>query len=118
MYYEHFSEPILPYGKWLKRVYRSAWLGAVVSGAALLLGVVGYHTLGHLAWIDALLEASMILCVYGAVAPMTTVPVQLFASFYALMLGLVVVGAMAVILAPWVHRVLHYHLQKNPRKGS
>lgn len=109
MRYEHFSEPVLPRDKWLKRVGRSAWLGLLIAGIALLIGVLGYHFIGHLPWIDALLEASMILGGMGAIAPLTGDAEKLFASFYALTSGLVVVSTTAIILAPWLHRLLHVH---------
>ncbi len=112
MFYEHSSEPLLPYEKWLKRVYQSVWMALWVVLGALGAGMLGYHYFGHLAWIDALLEASMILGGMGAVAPMTTDSVKLFASFYALMSGLVVITTTAIILAPWLHRLLHAHTRK------
>ncbi len=83
---------------------------------ALGIGVFGYMTLGHLPLVDAILEASMILAGMGPVAPMNSVPAKLFASAYALMSGLVIIGTTAVILAPWVHRMLHYFYQD--RRGE
>lgn len=112
MFFEHSTDPLLPYAKWLRRVRNSAWLAAVFISVTLSIGVLGYHTLGGLPWIDAFLEASMILGGMGAVAPMTNDAVKLFASFYALFSGLVVLTTTAIILAPWLHRLLHSHTQK------
>ncbi len=91
---------------------RSTWLSALIIGGALLLGILGYHFLGHLPWIDALLEASMILGGMGPVAPLYNDATKLFASFYALFSGLVVLSAMGIMLAPALHRMLHLHLQQ------
>jgi hypothetical protein len=113
MIYEHFNEPLLSRDHWLTRVYRSAGRGLGILFGALMLGVGGYHFLGHLRWIDALLEASMILGGMGAIAPMTNDAVKLFASFYALFSGLVVLSTSAVILAPWLHRMLHAHFGRD-----
>lgn len=93
---------------WLKRVARSAWLAAVVIAVALGIGVLGYHCIGGLGWVDALLEASMILGGMGAIAPMTDDKIKLFASAYALLSGLVVVSATSLILSPWLHRLIHH----------
>lgn len=81
-------------------------LGAIA--AALGVGVVGYHFLGGLPWVDALLESSMILGGMGAIAPMTNDAVKLFASAYALFSGFVALSSIAVILAPFLHRLLHH----------
>ncbi len=108
MKFERYSQPVLPFDKWLMRVCRSFWLAAIVAGVALLVGILGYHTLGGLNWVDSILEASMILGGMGPIAPLTTTGVKLFASAYALFSGLVLIGVTGVLLAPWLHRMLHY----------
>jgi len=75
--------------------------------AARGLRVAGYHWLGGLPWIDALLNASMILGGMGPVDPMTTATGKFFASFYALFSGLLFIGAASIIVAPFVHRIMH-----------
>jgi hypothetical protein len=52
------------------------------------MGSVSYHYLGNLAWIDALLNAAMILTGMGPVNPMSTVTGKMFATFYALYSGI------------------------------
>ena len=75
------------------------------------LGMVGYHQIAGLSWLDALLNASMILTGMGPVNEMTTVGAKLFASFYALFSGVAFLTIVAVLLAPAVHRFLHrFHL--------
>lgn len=111
--FEHHSQPILERSKWVKRVVQSVWLAAIVVAFALAIGVLGYHILGDLSWIDSILEASMILGGMGAIAPMKSDAVKLFASFYALLSGLVMVSSTGMILAPWLHRLLHhFHYEK------
>ena len=81
-----------------------------MSGS-LALGVLGYHLVAGLSWIDALVNASMILTGMGPVNEMTTVGAKLFASFYALFSGVAFLTIVAVLLAPAVHRFLHrFHL--------
>ncbi|HSY27264.1 MAG TPA: hypothetical protein VK832_07165 [Burkholderiaceae bacterium] len=94
---------------------RSIWFAALFAGVALAIGVAGYHWLDHLPWVDAILEASMILSGMGPVAPMASDAAKLFASAYALLSGLFIIGATGFILAPWLHRVLHYLHQENPK---
>lgn len=114
MHFEHFSEPVLPFRRWLARMARSIWFAALFAGAMLAIGVVGYHMIGHLGWVDSILEASMILAGMGPVATLQNDAIKLFASAYALLSGLVIIGATGFILAPWLHRMMHYLYQEKP----
>jgi len=105
--FEHHSEPLLPRRRFLLRVAGFVGLASAVVGVALGIGVLGYHYLGGQRWIDALLNASMILGGMGQVDPVTTVSGKLFASAYALFSGLLFIGAASLVLAPFVHRILH-----------
>jgi hypothetical protein len=105
--FEHRSDPLLPRHSFLWRVVCHILLASGLVAAALGLGVAGYHWLGGLPWIDALLNASMILGGMGPVDPMTTVAGKYFASFYALFSGLLFVGAASIVVAPFIHRVMH-----------
>lgn len=79
---------------------------------ALGLGVIGYHVVAKLGWIDALLNASMILTGMGPVAILATDAAKLFASAYALFSGVVFLTVTGIVLGPVVHRVLHrFHLE-------
>ena len=110
--FEQRSEPLLPRTKFLIRAGWFLFLSATVVAAALGVGVLGYHELGGLPWIDALVNASMILGGMGPVDPITTHAGKLFASFYALFSGLLFIGAMSLVLTPFVHRLLHkLHLE-------
>jgi hypothetical protein len=89
-----------------------------VIAVSLGIGVVGYHGVGHLSWIDALLNASMILGGMGPVDPIHTTGGKLFASFYALYSGLVLIAATGILLAPFLHRLVHkFHLEKDDSSG-
>ncbi len=75
------------------------------------LGTIGYREFGGLAWLDAFLNASMILGGMGPVDRMETPAAKLFAALYALFSGLLFVGFMGLVLAPWAHRMVHlFHL--------
>jgi hypothetical protein len=78
---------------------------------ALLAGTIGYHFLAELRWVDAKLNAAMILTGMGPVDPMRTTAAKLFASGYALFSGVVFLTSVAIVLAPVFHRVVHkFHL--------
>ncbi|MCX8508607.1 MAG: hypothetical protein ORN49_06995, partial [Rhodobacteraceae bacterium] len=75
-------------------------------------GMIGYHLTAGLGWIDSLLNASMILTGMGPVDPMPGDEAKLFASAYALFSGAVYPAMTALILYPFLHRMLVIlHLQ-------
>jgi len=117
--FEHRSQPLLPAHGFLRRVLLYVGLSTAMIAAALGVGVVGYRWFGGLDWIDALVNASMILGGMGPVDRMTTHAGKLFTSFYALFSGLLFIGAASVVLAPFVHRVLHrLHLDEDDDEGA
>jgi hypothetical protein len=76
------------------------------------MGILGYHFLEKLSWIDSLVNAAMILGGMGPVNELHTNLGKLFAAFYALYSGIVFLVVVAVILAPLYHRFLHrFHLE-------
>jgi hypothetical protein len=96
---------------------RSVLIAVVMVGVALIIGLCGYHFLNGEPWIDALVDATMILGGMGPVSPLTNDGAKLFASFYALFAGLVFIGTAAVLVAPWVHWLLHrLHSDLPPEK--
>jgi len=80
--------------------------GAILLGA-LGIGVVGYHMLCGFHWLDALLNASMILGGMGPVDPITTTGGKWFASIYALVSGVILIGSAGVFFSPLIHQFLH-----------
>ena len=113
--FEKRHEPLLP----RREFYLRLWCSVVTAGAIIFLslgiGVLGYHFCNKLSWLDALLNASMILTGMGPVDPIQSVPSKLFASFYALFSGIVFLTAVGVLFAPIAHRLVHkFHLELEP----
>jgi hypothetical protein len=123
--FENRHEPILPMQIFIRRLLRCLGLAQVIIAVALSIGVAGYHFVAGLAWIDALLNASMILTGMGPVDVLTSNVAKVFASFYALFSGVVFISLMGLLLSPIAHRVLHkFHLSdedmndKKSREGT
>ena len=111
--YEHQTHPLLSRAKFARRVARRLLLALFLVGIALGIGVLGYHLIGGLSWIDSLLNASMILGGMGPVDPLQSSAAKIFPSCYALFSGLAFVGIAALMIAPFVHRFLHrFHLEE------
>ena len=81
-------------------------LSALFISLGLFVGVLGYHWAADLSWLDALVEASMILSGMGPINPLVTTSAKLFASLYALFSGLIFVLAMGTVLSPLVYSLL------------
>ena len=78
--------------------------------------MVGYHFLEGVSWIDAFLNASMLLGGMGPVTIPVTTGGKIFAGLYALYCGLAVILVAGVILAPVAHRILHtFHVESRDR---
>ena len=111
--YERRKHPLLSRAEFRKRVGRHGLVALGVLLFGLGIGVLGYHFLAHLSWVDSLLNASMILAGMGPVDPLPTDAAKIFASCYALFSGLAFIGIVSVLLAPFVHRMLHrFHAEE------
>lgn len=105
--YERHVEPLLSWRQFWSRVLRHGLLVVVIVAGSLGFGTLGYRLTEGMPWIDALLNASMILTGMGPIAPLTTTAAKLFASLFALYSGLVFVAVTGILVAPFAHRVLH-----------
>ena len=106
--YEPRRTPVLPLRAFAGRLALHLGLVLALLVVSLALGMVGFHAIDDMHWLDAFLNASMLL---GGMGPVFDHPLsdggKLFAGLYALYCGLVVIAAMGIMLAPVVHRVMH-----------
>lgn len=109
--YEHHRQPLASRKVFASRLMRNGVIGLAIVFFSLIIGMLGYHFIENLSWLDSLLNASMILSGMGPVNPVQTTAGKLFASFYALYSGIVPLAAAGVLAAPILHRFLHhFHL--------
>lgn len=114
---EHRRDQLLPRREFARRLGRSIAAGGVLIFLSLGIGMVGYHFLAGLGWIDAFLDAAMILSGMGPISPLHTDAAKLFAGCYAIYCGVALLGTTGVILAPVIHRSLHkFRLEWDDRK--
>jgi putative Mn2+ efflux pump MntP len=105
--YERKNQALLPRKHFIRRVLRHGGVASVLTAMVLFIGMVGYHSLAHLSWIDSFLNASMILSGMGPVDPLETSAAKLFGGAYALFSGVVFIAIAGVIVAPFAHRLIH-----------
>jgi len=117
--YEHHTKPLLPRKVYYRRIVRHAALGVAVIVVSLGIGMMGYHFFEKLPWVDAFVNAAMILSGMGPVATLQTDGGKIFAGCYALFSGLTLIAILGIIFAPVVHRALHkFHLEDEGRDRS
>lgn len=111
--FEHRKKPLLSPAEFTKRVSHHFLLALLALAVGLGIGVLGYHVLGGLGWVDSLLNASMILGGMGPVDPLPTMAAKIFASCYALFSGLAFIGIASLLIAPFAHRLMHrFHIDE------
>ena len=109
--YEHHRQPLASKKVFAQRVALNGLIGLLLLIFSLIIGMLGYHFLENLSWIDSLLNASMILGGMGPVNPLRTNAGKIFASFYAIYSGVILLASVGVLATPIFHRFLqHFHL--------
>ncbi|HEU5217546.1 MAG TPA: hypothetical protein VFU23_02750 [Gemmatimonadales bacterium] len=117
--YENRKQPLLPWRRFWRRIgaHGAAALGLILL--SLVVGTVGYHLIGKQDWLDAVLNAAMLLGGMGQVGNVTTDGGKIFAAIFALYAGLLLIAVMTIMLAPVLHRILHrIHLEESDVEES
>ena len=111
--YERHTEPLLPRRQFLRRLGRHSEIALTTLLVSLALGTMGFHWSAPQGWLDAFLNAAMLLGGMGPVGSFEQPMGKVFAGLFALYAGIVFLGAAMVFLAPIVHRILHkLHLEE------
>jgi hypothetical protein len=102
----------------LRKLLRNFTIATSVIGGGLFIGMLGYHVLGGMSWLESFYFAAMILSGEGPPPDpvgldMTRIgELHLFAGFYALFSGVTFITMVGVLLAPVLQRFLHrFHLE-------
>ena len=107
MIYERRRQRLLPRREFRLRLARHVAAALLVLAVSLGGGMLGYAHFEKLPWLDAFLNAAMLLGGMGPVESPATPEGKLFAGFYALYAGLVFLVAVGIVLAPVLHRLMH-----------
>lgn len=105
--FEHRKQQVIPFHHFVIRMGRYTLFALFLIFISLLIGIIGYHFLGGIGWIDSFHMSSMILTGMGPVSEMTSNAAKIFSSFYALYSGVAFLSITAVFFAPVIHRILH-----------
>src|SRR5512136_1187490 len=110
--FEKRHESLLPRSKFFLRLVKFALLSLGLIAVSLIVGLLGYRLSEGMSWVDAFLNAAMLMGGMGQVTVLHTDAGKIFAGMYALYCGFILIVSVAVFLAPIFHRFLHrFHLE-------
>lgn len=105
--YERRGQPLAPAAHFAWRILLHTLVVLGLGAVSLFIGMIGYVRLERLSWLDAFLNAAMLLGGMGPIHEPVTPGGKLFAGLYALYCGLVVLAAAGLLIAPVIHRMMH-----------
>lgn len=106
--FERRHEPLLSRSDFFWRLSKCAAISVNFIVVSLILGILGYRRFEGMSWLDAFMNAAMILGGMGPVRELHTDAAKLFAGTNALYCGLVVILSVGFFVAPIPHRFSHY----------
>src|SRR5882724_4744389 len=110
--FEHRQQPVISRRGFFARMLVAIGLWMILTAAGLAIGIAGYAGFEGMSFVDAYVNAAMILSGMGPLGELKTTAGKVFAGSYAIFSGLVIVIASGFVLAPIFHRVLHrFHVE-------
>jgi hypothetical protein len=109
--YERRRQPLASHRYFMRRLFLHGGVALLLLALSLGIGMLGYHQFENLSWLDAFLNAAMLLGGMGPVDAPHSSPGKLFAGVYALYAGLVFLMVVGLVFTPVVHRLMHrFHI--------
>jgi len=106
------SATLSPRDVFLSRVRRAATYALALVVATLAVGMIGYHELEDISWLDSFHQSALLLSGMGPVVEINSVAGKLFDGIYALFCGIILLAATGLLFAPVLHRILHrFHIE-------
>jgi hypothetical protein len=110
--FERRGQPVASRRKFLIRMAIAIGLWIVLTIVGLAIGIAGYAAFEGMSFVDAYVNAAMILSGMGPLGELKTTAGKVFAGSYAILSGLIIVIATGFVLAPIFHRILHrFHVE-------
>ena len=111
--YEKHHERLLSRRNFFRRLVNNFLIALSIIIFSLFIGMLGYRLFEAMSWVDAYVNASMILSGMGPLTTLHSSAGKIFAGTYALFSGIIFLIIIAVILAPIIHRFLHkFHMKE------
>jgi hypothetical protein len=116
--FEHRKERVIGSMSFAMRMGRALGLWIALTAGGLVIGMIGYASTEGMGAADAFVNAAMILSGMGPVSELHTTAGKVFAGFYAIFSGLIIVIGAGFVLAPVAHRVLHKFHVETAKEGK
>ncbi len=117
--FERHHEPLLPLPRFFVRMAKSLGVAATIDGIALAVGAAGLRRVEGFDWMDAWLNAALLMTGNGPVTHPQSVSGKTFLLFYALGGVLVFAAVISAVMAPILHRMLHaFHVDVPDEAGG
>jgi hypothetical protein len=115
--FERKEEKLLPLREFYLRLVKFALLSLAIILFSLGIGMAGYWGFEGLEPVDAFLNSAMLMGGMGPVDMLRTDGGKIFAGFYAMYCGFVLILSVAIFLTPLFHRLLHhFHLEGRDKR--
>jgi sterol desaturase/sphingolipid hydroxylase (fatty acid hydroxylase superfamily) len=105
--FERRGEPVASRRKFLARMFIAIGIWIVLTLVGLAIAIAGYAEFEGMSFVDAYVNAAMILSGMGPMGELKTTAGKVFAGSYAILSGLIIIIATGFVLAPIFHRILH-----------
>lgn len=105
--FEPHTEPLLSTSRFVRRMLTFLGIGATADAVIVLVGAGVFRLTDGLPWLDAFVDAAMVVTGNGPRHPIISSPGKVFLIFYALAGGTTYIIVAAIVLAPALHRLLH-----------
>ena len=110
--FEHHKQPLVSRSVFLKRVAKCFWVAFLLLAVTVSMGAAVYHYVEGFSWVDAAMNAVMIMTGLGLVDTLHTTQAKIFTCFYAILTAIVFYMVLAIIFAPLINRFLHrFHME-------
>ncbi len=109
--FEKKNQPLLSYRSFLIRILHCILLAVACLGVTALTGASIYHYVEKLSWVEAFLNAVLVMTGLGLTVTLQTTAGKIFTTFYAILSALVFFAVVGILFAPIIHRLFHhFHL--------
>jgi hypothetical protein len=106
--FERRGQAVASRVKFMVRMAVAIGMWSILTIAGLAIGIAGYAIFEGMSFVDAYVNAAMILSGMGPIGELKTTAGKVFAGSYAIFSGLIIVIATGFVLAPIFHRILHH----------
>jgi len=117
--FEHHKQALASKDVFIKRVARCVWVAGLLLASTISVGTLVYRYVENLSWVNAVMNAVMVMTGLGLVDTLHTTFAKIFTTFYAIITAIVFYMVLAIIFAPLIHRFLHeFHLEMDREDDS